>query len=197
MIHLNSNLLCAIVCDTSGLKVGKHDLIQICVLPLKRDLRPDLSKAIPFDIFMQPKRPENFDPEYTKLKLSDMMLKGIDAWKANDMFEEWFEKLQLPRTKKIIPLCHDWPFIQPFLVDWLQPAIYEYMFHPEVRDIRAAAAFANDVADVQNEPIPYPKTYFQYIAAQVKVDIQGINDPITHCMIMAQTYKAMLKREIL
>ena len=135
MIHLNSNRLCAIVATTSGLKVGKHDLIQLCVLPLKSNLRPDLTNCVPFDILIQPKRPENFDPEFTKLKFAQVMM-GVDAWKASDIFEEWFEKLKLPRGKKIMVLTHEWARVSPFLVDWLQPLTFDNIFHPEVRDIR-------------------------------------------------------------
>jgi DNA polymerase III epsilon subunit-like protein len=153
---MNGHLLCAIDTETSGLKAGFNDLLQIAIVPLRPDLTPN-TDIIPFHTKLQPKRPHNFDHESTKVhgtNLEDSMQYGMDPWTAVELFDQWFNSLKLPFKKLLIPLGHNYTFDKDFILDWMGGVIaYNSYFHGHVRDSMSAALFINDVADWQSDNI--------------------------------------------
>src|SRR3990167_7947435 len=106
MRHLNGHMLCAIDTETTGLIPGKHDIVQISIIPLNAKLEPR-DDIQPFDIKMKPGRPENIDEDamtVTKISLNALMYSGMDPFCTKDLLDEWIQRLKLPETKKIIPL---------------------------------------------------------------------------------------------
>ena len=59
--HLNGNLLCSVDTETTGLRAGYHELIQLGVVPLDGDLKPCLEpKVVPPGYIQDPKQPQVF-----------------------------------------------------------------------------------------------------------------------------------------
>jgi DNA polymerase III epsilon subunit-like protein len=196
MIHLNGNLLCAVDTETTGTVPGKHDLIQVCILPLDSELKP-LKDINPFYILLKPKRPENADPDAMrvhKIPMSDLVNQGIDPYEAEILFEEWFNKLGLPHNKKISPLAQNWPFDRGFILDWLGVPAFEQFFDRYYRDTMVAALFCNDLADFKVEQTPYPKVNLKYLASQLKVEHDRAHDALGDCVVTAEVYRRMLTR---
>jgi DNA polymerase III epsilon subunit-like protein len=196
MQHLNGNLLCSIDVETSGLKAGFHDMLQICILPLDGALNPN-QKHTPFILNLKPKRPENADPgafRVNKLSLADCILKGIDPYSAADMFEEWFFKLQLMDRKKICPLAHNWPFDRGFIIDWLGDETYNQFFDYHSRDTAVIANYLNDRADFANERYPFPKINLTYLSSQLQVENPDAHTAVGDAMTTALCYKKLLSR---
>lgn len=196
MLHLNGNLLCAVDVETTGVTPGHHDLVQICVLPLNSELKP-FKDILPFYMDMQPKRPENIDPNamsINKLKYSEILLKAIDPYKAADLFEEWFERIRLPFNKRISPLAQNWPFDRGFIIDWLGQKTFEYIFDGRFRDTMSAALFCNDRSCFANQPAPYPKVNIAYLASQLKIEHQSLrlHDALQDCIVTAEIYRRMM-----
>jgi DNA polymerase III epsilon subunit-like protein len=165
MIHLNGNLLCAVDVETTGLNFRLHDVIQISILPLDSQIKPPQTE-FPFEVNMQPKRPENIEwkaATVTTIRMVDLIQSAIDPWTAVDLFEEWFYRLNLPVGKKIMPLAHNWPFDRMFIEEWLGgPKNYEAFFHHHYRDSMAAALYLNDRAEQHVDHIPVPKVNLEY-----------------------------------
>lgn len=194
MKHLNGHLLCAIDCETTGLKAGYHDIVQICILPLDSQLKPS-TKILPFYMDLSPKFPERAEPEalrVNKLDLTNLINNGMEPYKAADLFEEWFERLKLPFRKKIAPLGHNYTFDRAFLLAWLGDETYNDFFDYHIRDTATSALFCNDYCDFHNEKYPFPKFSLTYLASQLKVEHGGAHDSLNDCRITAEVYRRMM-----
>lgn len=195
MQHLNGNLLCAVDVETTGLDPQKHDIIQLCILPLDAGIRP-LQNVRPFVIEMTPKRPENIQLGATKTHRIDMaalILRAVDPWKAVDLFEEWFERLNLPLGKKIMPLAHNWVFDRSFIMEWIGgPISYDHHFHFHYRDSMALALALNDRANQKMEKPPYPKVSLSYCGSMTDVANLKAHDALSDCVATAEIYRRML-----
>ena len=198
MNHLNGHLLCVVDVETTGLKAGYHDIVQICVLPLGFDLKP-LKKITPFYTTLQPKFPERADAialRVNKLDMASLIADGIEPYRASDLFEEWFKKLKLPERKKIAPLGHNYPFDRSFIQDWLGHEAYEQFFDYHIRDTATTSLFLNDHADFHNEKCPYPKQNLKYLASTLGVEHTGAHDSMNDCLVTAECYRRMISKGI-
>jgi len=195
MIHLNGNLLCAVDVETTGLRPGYHDIIQIAVLPLDSQIRP-IQNIRPFYVAaMKPKRLENIDkaaPKAHRINMAELCLKGLDPWKAVDLFEEWFERLELPVGKRIVPLAHNWVFDRAFVIDWLGELSFEHFFDYHYRDSMVAAEYLNDRADHHVEKYPFPKVSLEYCCNILNVTNADAHNALADCVATAEVYKRML-----
>lgn len=194
MIHLNGNLLCAIDTETTGLTAGYHDLIEIAIIPLNSELEP-VPDIIPFNLMLKPKRPENADPEAVNKQgrtLADIILRGMEPWRAVDLFDEWFQRLGLAPGKKISPLAHNWPFDRSFIQDWLDKATFEQFIDGRFRDSMAAGLFLNDLADLHQEPYPFHKLTLGSLAAKFSLPFEKAHTALEDALMCAQIYKRML-----
>jgi DNA polymerase III epsilon subunit-like protein len=197
LTHLNNHLLCAIDCETTGTQAGHHDLIQICVLPLDSDIRP-VKDVRPFYMDIQPKRPENIDPEVmrkSRSKICHSSIHGVEAWAAYDLFEEWKKEITqagiLPLDKRIVPLAHNWPFDRDFIIDWMGWMSFDHHFDGRFRDTMVAASFANDRSDFHCEHLPYPKVELKYLTSLLHVDHENAHDALQDCLATAELYRRL------
>lgn len=200
MKHLNGNLICVVDTETTGLEAGKHDLIQICILPLDNDLKPN-KMFLPFYMNMLPKRPHEISSEalkINKLKLCEIIEKGLDPWKCVDLFGEWFDKLGLAEGKRIMPLAQNWPFDKGFVIEWLGPLTYDLYFHHYYRDTFPVSLYLNDRADFFSEPCPFPKHSLSYLCNLLGVqrEPKKAHDALQDCLMTAEVYRRMLSTKI-
>ena len=194
MQHLNGNLLCAIDVETTGLIPGKHDIIQLAILPLDSQIKPS-STAPPFCINMKPKRPENIDQgalKVNRVEFASLLINGFDPWKALDMLDEYFERLRLPVNKKIVPLGHNFIFDSAFLKEWMGELTYEHIFDFRYRDTMVAASFVNDRCDFRNEKFAYPKLSLSYLCSQLRVENVKAHDALSDTVATAECYRRLL-----
>ena len=198
MIHLNGNLLCAVDVETTGLVAGFNDLIQVGVLPLDSCIRPSKT-ARPFYLNITPKRPENIDAKACKihrLKRAEMISNSINPFKAADLFDDWFEGLNLPLAgathKKIMPLWSNGSFDKSFLIDWLGDEHYRHYFHFHERDTQEFALSLNDRFDHHNVRVPFPKVELGYLTNALDIINDTPHDALSDCVATAEVYRRML-----
>jgi hypothetical protein len=196
MVHLNSNMLASVWIETSGPEPYHHEIIEICIMPLQKDIKQD-KDFLPFYCNIRPSKISNITDELQrkkKKKIVDALNHGIDPFKAMDLFEQWFEKLNLPEGKNIQPLSYDWASKLPFIMDWLTgPKNYYHYFSTFYRDILANANYLNDYCYFHILNQPFPKQDFMYLASQLKVDADRSRDSINYCVYLAQMHREMLR----
>ncbi len=195
MVHLNSNLLCAIDTETTGLDHTVHEIIEIAIIPLNHDLRAH-PKLMPFHLKLRPDRPEDADEKAmscNKAELSQLILNGVNSVTAADMLEKWFKALPIPDGKRIVPLGYNYiAFDCLFIKEWLGPANYEYMFDHNVRDTFVVANYMNDRSYFVNEKQPFPKLRLGTVADQLLIKNPAPHTALGDAYTAALCYRALM-----
>ena len=195
-VHWNNHLMCAVDVETTGLDADKHEIWQIAIVPLKSDLtiRKDIP---PFYMDLQPQKPpETFEPQAIRMnkeKVLKAIERGIDPYKAADYFDDWFQKLNLPMYKKILPLAHNWPFENRFLHAWLGSFNMDQFFFG-YRDTMVLANVINDIADMRNEPWPFAKVSLGYMCSTLKIENLDPHDALGDAVACAEVYRTLVRR---
>lgn len=194
LVHLNGNLFCAVDVETTGEVPGYHEVWQLAVLPLDIHIKP-LQGVLPFEMKLKLRRPENIDKKAIKVSRIDFaqyQLQAVDPDKALDLFEDWFDSLQLPLSRKLVPLAQNWPFDRGFVQEWMGPAHFDRYFHFHFRDTMSTALFINDRYDAFNEKIPFPKVGLGYLAGVFRIKNLKAHDALQDCVTTAEVYRRML-----
>lgn len=195
MQNLNGHQLCAIDVETTGCDPRKHDVIQIAIIPLRNDITPS-KEYLPFIMDIIPQRPENIDSEamrINRMRLCDIMLQGMDSFRAVDLFLEWHEKLKLGYNKRIMALGCNYPFDRAFLMEWLGVATYNLCFDSVHRDVQTVATFLNDRAGWNGMDFPYPKVNLSYLCTQLKIEYVRKHEALEDARVTAEVYRRMIQ----
>lgn len=195
--HLNGNLLCAVDVETTGTDHDKHDIIEIALLPLDAQYKPNKRMQI-FNLTMRPVRTENVDRKALEVNQStydEICNNALYPDRVAELFVEWFTKLNLGFNKRISPLAHNWPFDMNFIRDWLGEMTFHQIFDGRYRDLQASCLFANDLADWRGDRIPYPKVNLSYIANELKVNHEDAHQALADCRITAECYEKLMQVE--
>jgi DNA polymerase III epsilon subunit-like protein len=196
LLNLNGNVLCAIDCETTGDRAGYHDIIQVCILALDNELKPQKG-IMPFYTDLIPRRPENCMSEavtVNRMRLCQVMQHGLDPDRAADLFDEWILKLKLGFHKKISPLASNWPFDRDFIIDWLGREHFSQYFDVRYRDTQCAALYMNDRADFQVEQIPFARVSLRALTNRLNVEHNNKHDALADCLATAECWRKMVKR---
>ncbi len=195
-IHLNGNMFCAVDCETTGLDAQKNSIIEICILPLNSDYSVNKS-IMPFDVMMQPIEGKEIDLEalrVNKIDLAHVMLNCLDAYKVADLLVEWFDNLQLPEGKNIVPIAQNWPFDMSFITSWIGDKTYRLLFNRYYRDTYVLSGMLNDRADMLNKEIPFPKQGLSFIAGRFGIENPSPHRALGDAWTTAAVYKQMLTK---
>jgi DNA polymerase III epsilon subunit-like protein len=195
LVHLNGNLLAAIDLETTGLQAGYHEPIQIAVVPLNSDIRP-LEGVRPFYTTIRPSYPERQEKSvgYVHgLPIEELVLHAPDAGKVADLLVEWWEKLDLPFGKTLIPLAHNWAFECKFLQSWLGVDLTSQLFFGHARDAMLYALALNDKAAFMGLPVPFNKVGLGSICKRFKVHNASPHDALSDALAEAECYRATAK----
>lgn len=195
-VHYNGNLLCSIDTESTGLKAGFHDILQLCVLPLGPDLKP--SREFPhFEIMIRPESPQRVDAKADKVNkglMHSALTYGIERWSAVELLREWFYKLKLPVRKKIVPLGANWSHDERFIREFMGgPESYEELFRSDYRDVQKAAGTINDMCDWHSEPIPFPKVNLSYLCSVLGVQQINKHDATGDALATAEVYRRLMR----
>lgn len=198
LVHLNGNLMAAIDYETTGLKAGWHEIIQIAVVPLNADLRPNRDLR-PFYHNIAPKFPERHDRRAASvhgLNLNELMLNAPSSEKVADLLVEWWERLDLPASKCLVPLAHNWAFESSHGKAWLGDDLFNQMFHSHARDGMLEAGHMNDRAAFKGETVPFSHVGLNALCKQLGVINANPHDALSDCLAEAEVYRCLLHYEI-
>jgi len=198
LVHLNGNLLAAVDVETSGTDSGWHEIVQIAVVPLDNDIRP-LAGVNPFYTTLRPLYPERADQRSMKvhrLSLVELLEHAPDPGRVADLFLEWFQALDLPANKSLVPLAHNWPFEAGFLRAWLGHKTFEEVFFGHARDAMTLALAMNDRAAFAGRPQPFPAVGLRAIGTRFGIANEKQHDALCDCLTEAEVYRAMLLKNL-
>lgn len=202
LVHINNNLMVSLDLETTGLRPGYHEIIQIACIPLDNWLEPSQHHKL-FEMKIKPDYPDRVDQEaleVSKDHLQSCMDTGIDSTKASELFEYWFNSLKLGEGKKIVPLGSNiTQFDMRFLESWLGPKSVQTYFTGPPRDVMIAACFLNDVSDFNAEQTPFNKLKLKYIAHRLDIEVVdgATHDALYDALLAAKCYKKMLTHHLL
>lgn len=199
MPHLNGNLLCAVDLETTGVRAGYHEPIQIAVLPLNSDIKP-ADEVRPFYVNIAPQRPARASLEASrihKLDIDKLIQHALHPDKVADLLVEWFEDLDLPLNRRIIPLAHNWAFEYSFLSTWLGTELRDRLFHPHARDALVLASGIKDMLVMRGEKRPWDKQSLASLCQHFGVVNLNPHDALCDAIAEAEVYRLMLKMSII
>lgn len=197
--HLNGNLLCTVDLETTGSRPGYHEPIQIAIVPLDSELKPIGRATDWFYRSIKPNFPERAEPDamrVNRLNLNELCLNALPSEKIEDLLVEWFEKLELPHKRSIIPLAHNWAFESSFLTSWLGVSLKSQVFHPLARDSMLYAASLNDRAHFAGEPIPFNSLSLGSLCSQLHVVNECPHDALHDSLAEAEVYRKLLRFDV-
>ncbi len=196
LLTISGNLMVSVDLETTGVRAGYHDIIQIAIMPLDSSFRP-LDGVRPFYTTVAPRKPERAEPMAlikNHLDLTDLVMNAPSSDRVVDLLIEWFEKLELPFGKRLVPMAHNWAFEQSFLSSWLGPAMMDDLFHFHARDSMLYAIGLNDKAESMGEAIPFARVSLGSLCNKLGIINTNPHDALADCMAGAELYRELLKR---
>jgi len=194
MVHINGNLLAAIDFETTGRRPGYHEIIQIAVLPLDSEIRP-LASVRPFYTNIRPQHPKRQETDAGRvhhLDMENLLIHAPEASRVADLLVEWFQRLELPQSRVVVPLVQNWAFESAFLKAWLGPDMVDMIFHSHARDPMLLAVMMNDIAAFRGEELPFNRVGLGSLCNRLGVTNTNPHDALADCMATAEVYRAML-----
>lgn len=198
MKHLNNNSLVAISIETTCDNPRLGDIVEVCIMLLDNFLKPS-TKILPYYQRIRPFRPEAIDfttASTTKEKILEAIKLGLEPSMAADRLDEWLQLLNMPESKRLVPLTYNWPVVREYLHTWLGTIGFKSLFHAcEYRDIMSVALYFNDKANQHAELVPYPRPeHAPYLGHLHAIKYTMSNDVMVKALKFAEIYKAMLHR---
>ncbi len=195
--YLNGHLLSSVDVETTGRLPGFHEIIQIAVVPLDAEFQP-LSSILPFYINMAPKYPERAEKKALSvngLNLKKLIEESISQEAGADLFCEWFDDLNLPLNKRLIPLAHNWAFEDGFLKHWLGLETKDIVWQGTARDSMIYASTINDWHGVRGSTLPFFYVGLTNLQKYLKVKAHGNNhDALNDALVCAEVYQKLLQQ---
>lgn len=198
MPHINGNIIAAIDLETTGTQAGYHEPIQIAVVPLNSDLRP-LDGVRPFYTDIRPLHPERAESSATRAHGLDVEYLAACAprpERVQDLLIEWFESLELPMLKSIVPLAHNWPFENSFLKAWLGQKLTERIFFSHARDAMTYALALNDKSFFRAEKAPFNSVALTSLCKKFNIVNPKPHDALCDSLAEAEVYRHLLMQDV-
>jgi DNA polymerase III epsilon subunit-like protein len=191
MKHLKNNIFAAIDLETTGVKPGYSEIIQIAIVPLDNNFKP---VGDHFYTNIRPDHPER--AEIQALTINGLSLEELESAPSKervaDSLAEWFESLHLLNGGRLIPIAHNWSFENSFLKAWLGTDELDRIFHYLPRDAMIHALALNDAAALRGEEIPFKSVGLKELCKQFGIINTRPHDALADSIAEANVYKVIL-----
>lgn len=197
--HLNGNLLAVVDIETTGLQPGYHEIIQIAIQPLNSRIEP-LEGVSPFYQYICPQHPERISGgamSVNKLSIDWLRQHAPDQWKVEELLIDWFNDLELPIHKMLMPIAQNWQFEAGFLKAWLGVDLFQSIFHAHVADTMTNALYIRNWYYMRGEQVPYCRVNLGNLCRYYGVTNQNPHDALSDALAEAEIYKKQLQEPFL
>lgn len=195
LLHLNGNLLVSVDLETTGLRPGYHEIAQIACVPLDSELKPSTILR-PFYTDIKPNFPERAEKQAQfkhNIPMDQLLLHAPDQDKVKDLFVEWFQSLDLPFKKSLVPMAHNWAFESAWLKEWLGITLFDETWFSHARDGMLLAIAINDRAAMRGEAIPFNRVGLGSLCRKFNIVNINAHDALADALAEAEVYRALLQ----
>jgi DNA polymerase III epsilon subunit-like protein len=195
LLHLNGNLLCSVDLETTGRQPGWHEICQIACVPLGPDLKPSPTLH-PFYTEIKPNFPERAEKQAMckhGIPMERLLLDAPEQDKVKDLFVEWFESLDLPFKRSLVPMAHNWAFESSWLKEWLGITLFDELWFSHARDGMLLAIAINDKAAMKGEALPFNRVGLGSLCNKFNIVNINAHDALSDAIAEAEVYRALLQ----
>jgi len=192
--QMQGNLLCAVDIETTGSKVGYHEVIQIAVQPLNVKYEPD-PRIEPFYCNLKPLHPERVQSEAVAvhgLKTEDLLVYGLHPDDVREDFERWYGNLDLAFQRRLIMLGHNLKFEALFLTEFFGPDYFNEVFNSNSRDSLSLAIGINDTYVQHGHQAPFDRVSMSWLTNYFGIKNPKAHDALQDAITSAVVYQRLL-----
>ena len=195
LLHLNGNLLVSVDLETTGRRPSYHEIIQIACVPLGPDLKP-AQGSCPSTPRSSPTSPNGRSKQAQfkhNIPMEQLLLHAPSQDKVKDLFVEWFERLDLPFKKSLVPMAHNWAFESSWLKEWMGVTLFDDIWYSHARDGMLLAIAINDKAAFRGETIPFNRVGLASLCNKFNIVNANAHDALSDALAEAEVYRALLQ----
>lgn len=191
---MSGNVLCAVDVETTGVLAGHNEIIQIACVPLNQHFEPSTKMKF-FYLNMAPNHWDRISKEAVQKHGidPDSLRDCVPQHRGAELFEEWFEKLDLPFGKRLVPLAHNWGFERSFLINWLGLDGFNSKWHVHPRDTMTLAASINDLYVWHGRKHPFPSLSLTSLCGRFDIQLDNAHDALSDCLATAKLYASIMR----
>jgi hypothetical protein len=187
MKHFNNNQPCVVLS-----RFNQYEIVEFVALPLTVGLLID--KEIPLcHIHIRPDVKGTLSTKEWEI----LQKYGIDSITAANAFDHWYQKLGLKTHKRIYPITYDWARHYSYIERWLgfdqenQPIALDY-FSMLCRDLSSIMLYWDDIAVMNNEVAPFPKTYLLGLGKRLGVSLPFSKTLLDYAFFVQKVYEKLI-----
>ena len=113
--------------------------------------------------------------------------------RVKDLFVEWFERLDLPFKKNLVPLAHNWACESSWLKEWLGVTLFDETWFSHARDGMLLAIAINDKAAMRGEAIPFNRVGLGSLCHKFNIVNAAAHDALADALAEAEVYRALIR----
>jgi DNA polymerase III alpha subunit (gram-positive type) len=106
---------------------------------------------------------------------------------------EWFERLDLPFKKSLVPMAHNWAFESSWLKEWMGVTLFDDIWYSHARDGMLLAIAINDKAAFRGEAIPFNRVGLASLCNKFNIVNANAHDALADALAEAEVYRALLQ----
>lgn len=199
MKHMfNGHMAASIDFETTGTDPDYHEIVQIAVVPLDELFQP-LQGVRPFYQNIRPEHPERFDPQAKKTNRLSMEELAMSPPKERviDQLHAWWDSLDLPLGRGLMPLAHNAYFELRFGAKLLGQSDYDRMFHFHSMCSMQQAIAINQKCFRRGQPRMFEKLSLINVAEKLDVSNPCPHDSLNDALVCAALYPKLLDIDVL
>lgn len=187
MKHFNRHKPCIILIKTTGPDLTYHEIAEIAIIPICNLVVDD--DIVPFNIRINVNHKGNLSSE----EWENSKKYGFDIFTSYELFDNWFRKLGLAFNKRIMPISWEWAIQRPFISNWLGysnhiPLYGDYFSH-WYRDLMPVGLYWNDLAELNNEYLPFSVVRLKYLGNKLGVPKPRSKTLLDKAYYIAEVYE--------
>lgn len=198
MKHLNGKFGIAFDVRLTGKDPSQNEIIEVGALLLDQHF-DIVQNSLPFQVLIRPSGSHTIadDVKISNDTLLRLTQYGQDHDTALDFFCRWLDRLPVNKTrygttKTYVLVGYGLHMKLPFVMKWMGADMFHSYFSEDIRDIRTAGLFMNDLTGSKMEKVPYNKTTLTWIASKHNLEHRDYSkDVIIKLRMIAETYSRM------
>lgn len=180
--------LCYIDLETSGLKAGFNEIMEICIYPITQNLVPVID-CKPFRARVRCMKPNNAHPKALEVNGLDPN-DGVSPELIRNGFLNWMADNGIDR---ITPVAHNWSFDKSFLQEFFGDD-YEKLFYHRAEDTQRVAAGIDRAHLIKHGKNKFPGISLGKLAEFYKIPYDcHSHTALGDCKVGIEVYKKLLK----